>query len=143
MKDNKKKNILLGTVLNTSKDNIHVERSFQRRSTFMPIKNHKNLLEGPSMRILTSDKKNETFAETSHQSEDRKFNVLNHTHNDAFPQDGVKTSQIKVVARFRPINFVEDVSIILKRLSPRNLKGNYALSLPAKRLSILSQQLIK
>lgn len=111
MKDfSKKKNIVLASILNTSKDNINSERSLIRRSTLVPNKNIKALLEAPSLKKLPSERKNDTFAEMSSSIEEKRhFSVFNTTHPEAFHHDGTKTSQIKVVARFRPINFVEDV----------------------------------
>jgi hypothetical protein len=62
--------------------------------------------------VKTNNSKRNDVSETKEPCEEKKSlmnTFLSKTNTESIMSDGIKTAQINVVARFRPINFVEEV----------------------------------
>lgn len=112
MKNSKKKNIVLASSTNIhdklNKNNLLVNT----RKKSLLIDSNKSIINNFSL-IKGNSSKRTDHSETKEMGDEKKSllnTLLNNTNLDNLSSEGLKTAQINVVARFRPVNFVEDVN---------------------------------
>lgn len=119
---NKKKSTLLSHSNNCSKENLlKVDKTISsRKSTYVPSNKNYNPTDSSFKKrfsLVTDIGEINLLQETIKENNDKKllqFNNLSQTNffSHSTQNIDVKTTQIKVVARFRPINMVEDVRFL-------------------------------
>jgi hypothetical protein len=140
----KKKSMLMSNSISGVKDNfLKPDRSSHRKNTHAPGGNIqiKYPVENVTQKRLSLHLDNgETrfFSESLKENSERKILPSNSfsqsNFNNTSNHTEVKTSQIKVVARFRPINMVEEVNGIKIRSSRKKPKANFASNFLVNRL---------
>ena len=126
IKEHIKKNLLKNSTINSSKDFNKFEKTPQKGNTFqkdiilrqkstnMTVTPNKNVVENPNFKKKFSVKnKSETSKQINEYFANEEKSNLNSILNQTDLNSELKTSQIKVIARFRPINFVEEVYILI------------------------------
>ncbi len=111
MNNIKKKNLLLASskTVNGKLDIKRLSGSTNKKSLL--IDTNRSSTNTISMIKANNSKKNDV-SETKETCEEKKSllnTFLSKTNTESIMSDGIKTAQINVVARFRPVNFVEEV----------------------------------